>query len=187
MKRYQKSSQRKQKKAVSVTRKRAKVVFHVSKQELQLLDKQKSEKEKIGVLATPLARLWAHLIDMSTVIPRFFYLAPISLLLWILNMYLLTRRGQTIGKYFMKIQIIQASTGEVADWTNLLLLRPLLPLFLYGVFLIFFVSAKNYYFIIPIILLLTDALFIFRADRRCIHDLIVGTQVCKFDPQKYFK
>ena len=70
------------------------------------------------------------------------------------NGWLLFRRGQTLGKLATGIAIASVGSGDVpAFWR--LMLRGLLFLFL------------------PVI----DVLFIFRGDRRCLHDLICGTRV----------
>lgn len=73
------------------------------------------------------------------------------------NAWMLHRRGQTIGKRLAGVAIVSASRGDVpALWV--LLGRGLLFL----------------------ALSLVDILFIFRADRRCLHDLICGTRVVNY-------
>ncbi|MBM4002194.1 MAG: RDD family protein [Planctomycetes bacterium] len=77
------------------------------------------------------------------------------------NLYLLFTRSQSIGKYLMKTQIVNFETGERADFVSCFLLRA----FLNGL-----IGAIPCYGIV-------DIIFIFRPDRRCIHDLLAKTKV----------
>ena len=78
--------------------------------------------------------------------------------------YFLKTDGQTIGKKLTKIRIADLD-GNVPSFATVILVR-YLPITL--VTLIPFIGAY---------LTLVDVLFIFRGDRRCIHDLIAGTKV----------
>jgi uncharacterized RDD family membrane protein YckC len=85
---------------------------------------------------------------------------------FLVNTYLLKKHGQTVGKRFLCIRISDYRTEAVPPFWRLLvrfavppvagLLGPLGRLFS-----------------------LVDVLFIFRRDRRCIHDWIAGTRVLK--------
>jgi uncharacterized RDD family membrane protein YckC len=86
------------------------------------------------------------------------------LALAIVQIVMLSTRGQTIGKRAMKVRVVKLD-GSAPGFVHAVLLRVIvnalpsaIPLIgsLYG---------------------LIDILFIFRADRRCIHDLIAGTRV----------
>jgi len=84
----------------------------------------------------------------------------------LIHSYLLHVGGQTIGKKALGIKIVSVSHENVPVF-KILGLR-YLPISLVS--------------IIPIlgqILPLVDVLFIFRDDRRCVHDLIAGTCVIK--------
>jgi uncharacterized RDD family membrane protein YckC len=81
------------------------------------------------------------------------------------NLVLLHRRGQTIGKYSFDIKIVRSS-GERAGLARLILLRGL-PQWVLSAFP--FLNLLN----------LVDVLFIFREDRRCVHDHIADTTVIK--------
>ncbi len=95
-------------------------------------------------------------------------LAVISaIVVFVIQMVLLGSRGQTIGKIAMKVRIIDSVTGMHPGWARLVLLRTILHGILTG---IPFVGGIYW---------LVDALFIFRADHRTIHDLIAGTRVDK--------
>ena len=82
-----------------------------------------------------------------------------------INSYLLVTKGQTLGKRMLGIRIVDAASNGAATAVKLLGLRYVLVLLVMA---------------IPIIgqlLGLIDVLFIFRSDRRCVHDLIAGTKV----------
>lgn len=83
-----------------------------------------------------------------------------------LHGYLLAKKGQTIGKLVCGIRIAKLD-GTVPEFMPLILKR-YLPVWLVVQ--------------IPILggfLNLANVLFIFRADKRCVHDLIAGTRVIK--------
>lgn len=80
--------------------------------------------------------------------------------------YLLKTRGQTIGKSLLGIKIV-ALDGHLLDLPSLILKR---------------YAPVTFANVIPFIggfLPLIDVLFIFRRDRRCVHDHIAGTKVVK--------
>ncbi|HEY9102829.1 RDD family protein [Chitinimonas sp.] len=82
----------------------------------------------------------------------------------LINGYLLYQGGQTVGKKLLGIRVVKLD-GSKATLLTLTVVRHL-PLNLVG--------------LIPVvgsIIQLADALFIFRENRRCLHDLIAGTKV----------
>ncbi|HIC35962.1 MAG TPA: RDD family protein [Gammaproteobacteria bacterium] len=82
-----------------------------------------------------------------------------------INSYLLVTKGQTLGKRMLGIRIVDAVSNGAATAVKLLGLRYVLVLLVMA---------------IPMIgqaLGLIDVLFIFRSDRRCVHDLLAGTKV----------
>ncbi len=81
-----------------------------------------------------------------------------------INLYLLYRNGQTIGKKSLDIKVVRAS-GERAGLGRLILIRA--PVFL-GFTMI--PEIGPYLFLI-------DSLLIFGPRRRCLHDVIAGTKV----------
>ncbi len=81
----------------------------------------------------------------------------------IAQLYLLIVSGQTLGKKMMGIKIVMENTKKNGGFVPNVLLRVLVN------------SALG---IVPFYGLV-DILFIFREDRRCIHDLIAGTIVVK--------
>ena len=114
-------------------------------------------------------RLGASIIDaLIYLIPYFFFLRLSPILgaiaigaIFVYQMYLLSKDGQTLGKKVLRIRIVKINTGLNGGFVANVLLRVIFN----GVLgLIPFYS-------------LVDVLFIFRSDRRCIHDFIAGTQV----------
>ncbi len=79
----------------------------------------------------------------------------------IVQVVLLSRDGQTIGKKLLNVRIVSFETGQNAGFGSNVVMRAWVN-FLLGV--------------IPFCAL-ADVLFIFRDDQRCIHDLIAGTHV----------
>lgn len=82
----------------------------------------------------------------------------------LINGYLLSKYGQTIGKKLLDIKIVDLN-GDISEFNSLIAKR-YVPVWV--------VSQ------IPVIggiLAIIDVLFIFREDKRCIHDLIAGTRV----------
>ena len=84
--------------------------------------------------------------------------------------WLLTTRGQTLGKIALGLRIVRTKDGRNGGFVTNVLLR---------------VGAGALIGMIPYLGALytvTDLLFIFRDDRRCLHDLIAGTRVVKGAP-----
>lgn len=90
-----------------------------------------------------------------------------SLALLIVQLVLVTKQGQTLGKRFIGIRIVMKDTLENGGFVVNVLKRG----FLNGL-----LSLIPGYFLV-------DSLFVFREDRRCIHDLIAGTCVIKAEPE----
>jgi uncharacterized RDD family membrane protein YckC len=82
--------------------------------------------------------------------------------------YFLYTSGQTIAKKLLKMRIIDEQ-GQKPEFVRMLGLRYAVFQFVY---LIPFVGA---------LIGLVNALFIFRDDRRCLHDLLAGTRVVMAD------
>lgn len=133
-------------------------------------------------LASPWARLAAVIIDwlILYVVPGLIFLVAglseddtssgliaaailVFVVIFVIQMVLLGTRGQTIGKIALRVRVVDARTGMHPGWARLVLLRTIVNWILQ---------------IIPFYGLV-DALFIFRADHRTIHDLYSGTRVDK--------
>jgi len=83
----------------------------------------------------------------------------------VVNSYLLVKHGQTIGKKFAQTRIVRVSDGTIPPLSTIFGLR------------FFPISLASQIPIAGHILMLADCLFIFRGDKRCIHDWIAGTKV----------
>ena len=141
-------------------------------------------------LATRWARLWAAIIDMMVALVFVFLLQQLASLLgkeivarnlsagerfslsiiglaWfiIVNARLLKTSGQTIGKYFLKIQIVHVQSNQLLS-LNSLIVKRYLPIWVLSA-----VPGLGSFFST------LDALFIFGKEKRCLHDLIADTKV----------
>jgi uncharacterized RDD family membrane protein YckC len=109
--------------------------------------------------------------NSSTALFRAFVSGPlgvVSLVAWLgllgFQAYLVATSGQSIAKKLFKIRIVKID-GSPVNFVSGVLLRNWLMMVLQQIP------------VVNLILPLLDALFIFREDRRCIHDLIAGTKV----------
>lgn len=93
-----------------------------------------------------------------------------SILLFI-QCWLLATRGQTLGKKLVGIRIVTVADNANPGFGKAVGRREIVP-GLIG-FILNFVPPLGFVFFV------VDSCFIFRADRRCIHDLIAGTKVVK--------
>jgi len=91
-----------------------------------------------------------------------------------LNGYLLFKRGQTIGKVLTKIQIVDFQSGLLLPFMKVYVYRYLWTLPIAIVVILIPGVMDDMLFNL---LILIDALLIFGADRRCLHDLIAGSKV----------
>jgi len=115
----------------------------------------------LGTIACIINRNWGE----ATATTLFGILISIVLVIALTTyqLIILSNSGQTIGKKVMKIKIIMSGSGENPGFIYSVLIRSLLP-------------AVINSFIIGIFTLI-DILFIFRVDKRCIHDLLADTDV----------
>jgi uncharacterized RDD family membrane protein YckC len=83
----------------------------------------------------------------------------------VINGYLLAKHGQTVGKWIVGTRIVDKDTGQILSLGKVFGLR-YLPL-----------SIVSQIPVLGNLLCAIDTLFIFREDKRCVHDLIAGTKV----------
>ena len=88
---------------------------------------------------------------------------------FLVNGLLLWRRSQTVGKALLGLVVVVAGTDTRAGAWRLFLRAPFF-MALYGVFLGW-----------PGLIALVDQAFIFGGKRRCLHDLVCGTEVARRD------
>lgn len=93
-------------------------------------------------------------------------LAIDAVVFFLINGYLLAKRGQSIGKVIVNIAIVNVETHNVQPFVHLVISR-YAPIYLFQVVMFFA------YFLV----FLVDALLIFRSDRRTLHDMMAGTTV----------
>jgi uncharacterized RDD family membrane protein YckC len=84
------------------------------------------------------------------------------------NAWFLARNGQTIGKMLLGIRIATLDGGVPELWRTLALRYA--PIAIVSV-----IPTLGLGLLLPTV----DVLFIFRGDRRCVHDMIAGTQVLR--------
>jgi uncharacterized RDD family membrane protein YckC len=128
------------------------------------------------VLASRQDRFFAKLIDVARYVGAITvasiviaFSAPLGVVLLvsvavgipIVQVVLLSRDGQTIGKRFLDIRIVSFETGQNAGFGANVVMRAWVN---------FLLNVIPFYG-------LADVLFIFRDDQRTIHDLIAGTHV----------
>ena len=85
----------------------------------------------------------------------------------LINGYLLSTRGQTVGKMLVGTRIVSIETGDIIPLWQVFLVRYLPQ------------TLAAYVPLVGQIVLIVNYLFVFRKDKRCIHDLIAKTKVVK--------
>lgn len=103
--------------------------------------------------------------DLKPLLYASFILAVViyNIFQWVL----LSIQGQTVGKYLMKARIVRVDNDDNPGFLKAVVLRLYIPGLLSAIPLLGYVFS------------LINLLFIFRSDRRCLHDLIAGTKVIK--------
>ena len=84
---------------------------------------------------------------------------------------LIAARGQNLGKLLVGARVVRADSGGTAGFVRGVLLRFSLPVTL--------VIVLNGFFLLGFVFLVVDYAFMFRDDRRCLHDLMAGTKVVR--------
>jgi len=95
-----------------------------------------------------------------------------ALALLVYNITMLCTRGQTAGKQWMNIRIVNFDDGSNPGFVKVVLLRGICS----GL-----IGAIPY---LGLAYAVADLGYIFRADRRCLHDLLAGTHVVQGSPPK---
>jgi len=114
----------------------------------------RGERPDLSVFGPGLALAWAGLLA--------------ALLLQVL---LLSLRGQNLGKLLVGLRVVRVSDGATAGFVQAALLRFIVPVAL--IFLLNLLPGLGLLFF------LVDFCFIFGEQHRCLHDLIAGTKVVK--------
>jgi uncharacterized RDD family membrane protein YckC len=90
----------------------------------------------------------------------------------VIQIWLLSARGQTVGKLLTGIRIVRFIDGGPPGFTRAWLARSFFAQF----------AVPQFLNLVPLLgacYLLVDYSFVFRADRRCLHDLVAGTKVVR--------
>jgi uncharacterized RDD family membrane protein YckC len=90
-----------------------------------------------------------------------------GLALAVVQIWMLTTSGQTLGKRVLGIRIVRLGDDSNPGFVRAFLLRMVVP------------GLIGMLPLVGLCFTIVDALFIFRADRRCIHDLIADTKVVR--------
>ena len=88
-----------------------------------------------------------------------------AMALFVYQLMLYLRTGQTIGKKLMQVKVVSFTDGTVPGFGGLIGLREIVPAIIGAIPLIGFVFY------------IVDVCFIFRTDRRCVHGLMANTKV----------
>lgn len=99
----------------------------------------------------------------------------------VIQIVLMVKRSQTVGKYFLDLQVVRVDNEKRIGFWKYSIIRTFI-----GETLI--VGALPIFnFIFQPIYSVVDVMFIFRKDRRTLHDLIAGTKVIHLAPEKRAK
>lgn len=90
-------------------------------------------------------------------------------LVLIVQIVLIARRSQTVGKYLMDLQVVDVRTGARISAPRYILIRGFVGSWLFGFALLPIVSLYR----------LIDILYIFKDDERTLHDRIADTKVVR--------
>ncbi|MEX2044501.1 MAG: RDD family protein [Opitutus sp.] len=91
------------------------------------------------------------------------------LIAFLVQVALLTARGQNLGKLITGTRVVRADNGGPAGFLRAGLVRFLVPVFM--------IFVLNSVFLLGLLFLVVDFAFMFRDDRRTLHDLAAGTKV----------
>ncbi len=118
------------------------------------------EEQMESQLASPQARLGAYLLDIG--------LAIVTLCIgWLIWSFFTWQTGQTPAKRILKQVVVSSKNGLPFTWTQMLLREAVVKAAAGGIAS----SASNG------ITWVIDSLFVFRDDRRTVHDMIVNSKV----------
>ncbi len=118
----------------------------------------------IGVIAVPAVLVQVSRGQLSIDKDDFFIFFIDLAFFLALNGYLLAKNGQTLGKMLIGTRIVSNDDERILPFGRVVGLR----------FLPFFLMA---HFPVSCLASLLEVLFIFRKDKRCLHDLIAGSKV----------
>ena len=91
---------------------------------------------------------------------------------FLVNGWHLARHSQTLGKAILGLVVVDAGTTNPARWWRLAIRSPF--------FLALYSISLGALVLLPVL----DQAFIFRSNRRCLHDLVCGTDVLRLSRRR---
>ena len=110
-----------------------------------------------AALAAPLLLRYPGFPDALRLLAALAFFGVVGYQVW-----LLSARGQTLGKRAVGLKIVRADDGGEGGFLRNVALRSLVGRWLLAIVPFYWIA---------------DSLFVFRGDGRCVHDLIAGTRV----------
>jgi uncharacterized RDD family membrane protein YckC len=114
-------------------------------------------------------------LETTRLMPALALFTALQLALLGLQIFLLTSRGQSLGKILLGVRVVRADDGEKPGFVRAWLLRELPSGTIQGLLQLLPIVG----FFLRFAFVTTNYLMIFREDRRCLHDFIAGTRVVR--------
>lgn len=114
-------------------------------------------------------------LETTRLVPALALFTALQLALLGIQIFLLTSRGQSLGKILLGVRVVRADDDEKPGFLRGWLLRELPSGAIQGMLQLLPVVG----FFLRFAFVTTNYLMIFREDRRCLHDFIAGTRVVR--------
>lgn len=114
-------------------------------------------------------------LETTRLVPALALFTALQLALLGIQIFLLTTRGQSLGKILLGVRVVRADDGEKPGFLRGWLLRELPSGAIQGMLQLVPIVG----FFLRFAFVTTNYLMIFREDRRCLHDFIAGTRVIR--------
>jgi uncharacterized RDD family membrane protein YckC len=114
-------------------------------------------------------------LETTRLMPALALFTALQLALMGIQIFLLTSRGQSLGKILLGVRVVRVDDGEKPGFLRAWLLRELPSGAIQGMLQLVPIVG----FFLRFAFVTTNYLMIFREDRRCLHDFIAGTRVVR--------
>ncbi len=114
-------------------------------------------------------------LETTRLMPALALFAALQLALLGIQIFLLSSRGQSLGKILLGVRVVRADHDEPPGFLRAWLLRELPSGAIQGMLQLVPIVG----FFLRFAFVTTNYLMIFREDRRCLHDFIAGTRVVR--------